>query len=74
MFNEISASLGQPALYPFVLSLPAVRKLRFVHYVASEGHSKPQPAAAVASPLPAESAAPAPAPLATAGAKAQVAA
>jgi hypothetical protein len=37
MFNEISASLGQPALYPFVLSLPAVRKLRFVHYVANEG-------------------------------------
>ncbi len=37
MFNEISASLGQPAMYPFVLSLPAVRKLRFIHYVANEG-------------------------------------
>ncbi|QIF05505.1 putative zinc-binding metallopeptidase [Roseimicrobium sp. ORNL1] len=42
MFNEISASLGQPALYPFVLSLPAVKKLRFVHYVASVGRTNLQ--------------------------------
>lgn len=39
MFNEISASLGQPAMYPFVLSLPAVRKMRFVHHVANEGRA-----------------------------------
>lgn len=73
MFNEISASLGQPAMYPFVLSLPAVRKLRFIHYVANEGRPAPQPGPAPAAvapapgppPLPVQSAAPAPAPLAT---------
>jgi hypothetical protein len=32
-FNEISASLGHPNLYPFVFSEPAVRKLCFVHSV-----------------------------------------
>jgi hypothetical protein len=36
VLNEISASLGQSALYPFVLSVPVARKLRFVHHLVRE--------------------------------------
>lgn len=37
VLNEISASLGQPAgLYPFVLSIPVARKMRFIHHLAHE--------------------------------------
>lgn len=75
MLNEISTSLGQPMLYPFVLSFSVVRKLRFVHYVAHEGRPAPQAVIVAANPasLPVESAAPAAAPLATPEAKEQVA-
>ena len=31
LLNNLSRSLGQPDAYPFVLSAPAVEKLRFVH-------------------------------------------
>lgn len=31
--NEIVASLGHESIYPFVLSVPIVRKLYFVHYM-----------------------------------------
>jgi hypothetical protein len=30
--NETSASLGQPAPYPFIISVPVARKLRLVHH------------------------------------------
>jgi len=40
VLNEISASLGQPALYPFVLSVPVARKLRLVHYLVRERAAK----------------------------------
>lgn len=33
MLNEISASLGQPLLYPFVLSVGVAQKLRLVHHL-----------------------------------------
>ena len=33
MVNELSRSMGEPDFYPFVLSLPAVTKLHFVHRV-----------------------------------------
>lgn len=33
VLNELTRSLGQPDLYPFVLSKPAVRKLHFIHLV-----------------------------------------
>lgn len=33
--NELTRSMGQPDLYPFVLSTPAVRKLHFVHSVVT---------------------------------------
>jgi hypothetical protein len=31
--NEVTRSMGEPDFYPFVLSIPAVRKLRFIHEV-----------------------------------------
>ncbi len=31
--NEVTRSMGEPDFYPFVLSIPAVRKLHFVHKV-----------------------------------------
>ena len=34
--NELNRSMGLPDLYPFVLSPPAVDKLRFVHDVVSK--------------------------------------
>lgn len=33
MLNEMSASLGQPALYPYIVSLKVAQKLRLVHYL-----------------------------------------
>ena len=33
MLNEMSASLGQPALYPYVVSVKVAQKLRLVHYL-----------------------------------------
>ena len=32
VLNNLSRSLGQPDAYPFVLSTPAIEKLRFVHH------------------------------------------
>ncbi|MGN6528505.1 MAG: zinc-binding metallopeptidase family protein [Burkholderiaceae bacterium] len=34
--NELTRSMGEPDFYPFVLSRPAVRKLRFIHRVVQE--------------------------------------
>jgi hypothetical protein len=31
--NELNRGMGLPDLYPFVLSAPAIEKLRFVHEV-----------------------------------------
>ncbi len=31
--NEVTRSMGEPDFYPFVLSVPAVRKLHFIHKV-----------------------------------------
>lgn len=33
VFNEISTSLGEPALYPFVISVRVAQKLRLIHYL-----------------------------------------
>ena len=30
-FNQVTRSMGEPDFYPFILSLPAVRKLHFIH-------------------------------------------
>lgn len=35
VFNELTRSMGQPDLYPFVLPHAAVRKLQFVHLVVN---------------------------------------
>lgn len=35
VLNEISRSFGTDALYPFVISVPIARKLRFAHYLAA---------------------------------------
>ena len=32
-FNQVTRSMGEPDFYPFVRSLPAVRKLQFIHRV-----------------------------------------
>ncbi len=37
VLNELSRSMGVPDFYPFVLSVPAVRKLNFVHRVVAAG-------------------------------------
>ena len=34
VLNEISLSLGEPALYPFVISVKAAQKLRLAHHYA----------------------------------------
>ena len=39
--NELTRSMGQPDLYPFVLSNPAVRKLHLVHCVVSASAASP---------------------------------
>jgi hypothetical protein len=33
VLNEVSRSMGQPDLYPFILNAPSVKKLHFVHCV-----------------------------------------
>ena len=33
VLNNLNRSMGQPDAYPFVLSTPALKKLRFVHEV-----------------------------------------
>jgi hypothetical protein len=41
VLNEISHSLGEQALYPFVISVPVAQKLRLAHHFArvwSESH------------------------------------
>jgi hypothetical protein len=63
VLNELSRSIGVPDFYPFVLSLPAVRKLHFVHRLihapdrpGTRRHLLPQelpPAARPAGPDPA---------------------
>ncbi len=30
-FNQVTRSMGEPDFYPFILSMPAVRKLRLIH-------------------------------------------
>jgi len=34
--NELTRSMGEPDFYPFVLSIPAVRKLHFIHKVVRQ--------------------------------------
>jgi hypothetical protein len=36
VLNELSGSMGQPDLYPFVLPRPAVAKLHFIHLVVAQ--------------------------------------
>lgn len=40
VLNELSRSMGQPDLYPFVLSKPAVKKLHFIHRVIVDAQAK----------------------------------
>ncbi|MFM2178361.1 MAG: hypothetical protein RL015_2459 [Verrucomicrobiota bacterium] len=35
VLNEIAHSMGEPALYPFVISVPVAQKLRLAHHFAS---------------------------------------
>ena len=42
VLNELSRSMGVPDYYPFVLSLPAVRKLFLVHRMITATHSAAQ--------------------------------
>ena len=35
--NSLNRSMGQPDLYPFALSPPAIEKLRFVHELVRDG-------------------------------------
>ena len=35
--NSLNRSMGQPDLYPFALSPPAIEKLRFVHDLVRDG-------------------------------------
>ena len=39
VLNELSRSMGVPDFYPFVLSVPAVRKLHLVHRVIADSSS-----------------------------------
>ena len=45
MLNNLNRGLGQPDAYPFILSPPAVEKLRFVHdtVAAAGGVTRPEP-------------------------------
>jgi len=40
VLNELNRSMGQPDLYPFVLSKPAVRKLQFIHRVVADANQQ----------------------------------
>ena len=37
--NEIGRSMGQPGLYPFVMSRPVVKKLHFVSLVVADARA-----------------------------------
>ena len=44
--NEVARSMGQPDIYPFVLSVPAVKKMHFVHCIINDhrrGSTPPVP-------------------------------
>jgi hypothetical protein len=34
VLNEVSLSLGEPAVYPFVISVRVAQKLRLAHHLA----------------------------------------
>jgi hypothetical protein len=40
LLNEVARSMGQPDIYPFVLSAPAVKKVHFVHCVINANLGK----------------------------------
>lgn len=44
VLNEVSNSLGEPALYPFVISVPVAQKLRLAHHFALQWGGKRQAA------------------------------
>jgi len=50
--NEVTRSMGEPDFYPFVLSIPAVRKLSFIHQVVKNAAGGLAPGG-TAMPLPA---------------------
>jgi hypothetical protein len=52
--NEVARSMGQPDIYPFVLSAPAVTKIHFVHCVinAHRGERTPPVPESLAAPAP----------------------
>jgi hypothetical protein len=41
--NEVARSMGQPDIYPFVLNVPAVKKMHFVHCVINAGRRRSTP-------------------------------
>jgi hypothetical protein len=41
VLNEISQSLGEAPLYPFIISVPVARKLRLAHYLADQWRPAP---------------------------------
>jgi hypothetical protein len=51
--NEVARSMGQPD-YPFVLNVPAVKKMHFVHCIINAGRrgSTPPVPEALAAPTP----------------------
>ncbi|OLF55136.1 putative zinc-binding metallopeptidase [Pseudomonas chlororaphis] len=40
MLNELSRSMGQPDFYPFILPLPVIAKLHFIHLVIQQAGGK----------------------------------
>ena len=42
VLNEVSQSLGEPPLYPYVISVSAARKLRLAHYFARQWATQPK--------------------------------
>ncbi|MFG1412340.1 MAG: putative zinc-binding peptidase [Pseudomonadota bacterium] len=56
--NSINRSMGQPDLYPFVLSLPVTQKLQFIHELLVHDEDAPPIAPAVDKTGPAEGRAP----------------
>ncbi len=51
VLNELSRSMGQPDLYPFVLPRPAVAKLHFIHLLIASASETDQPRSSL--PVPA---------------------
>jgi hypothetical protein len=41
--NEVARSMGQPDIYPFVLNVPAVKKMHFVHCIINAGRRETPP-------------------------------